>query len=94
MAIERDYATERLAGIDALLTDAKAITAAMISTDKGSTRQLAAKLDDMLKELRWTDHPDASPQTQRSQTPRPTVTAAAPPTASQVRSHRTRLICR
>jgi hypothetical protein len=53
MAIDRDYSSERLARIDALLADAKHAQAKMARADAGLTRDLTAKLDVMLQELRW-----------------------------------------
>jgi hypothetical protein len=53
--IDQDYAAERLTRIENLLTEAKAIKAGLTCADTIPIRQLADKLDNMLKELRGGD---------------------------------------
>jgi hypothetical protein len=51
----RDHAAERLARIDGLLVQAKG-SATKAQTDPVLAQQLAAQLEEMLKELRGPDH--------------------------------------
>ena len=57
MVIERDRTAERLARIDALLTEARNTKATMARTDRVLARELSAKLGEMLKELRGPERP-------------------------------------
>jgi hypothetical protein len=52
MALDRDRTTPFLARVNLLLAEAKATRATLAQTDRLLARELVARRDDMLKELR------------------------------------------